>query len=41
MIELRSPLSERNHAGLNTDRLQLRSIELVRASRKLLKVDVR
>ena len=40
VAELRRTLPQGNHTGLDTDRLQLRTVELVCAASKLLVVDV-
>ena len=41
VVELRRALPQRDHAGLDTDRLQLRAVELIRAASELLVVDIR
>ena len=40
MAELRRTFPQGDHTGLDTDRLQLRTVELIRAASKLLVVDV-
>ena len=40
MAQLRRALAERDHARLDAHSLQLRAVELVRAPRELLEVDV-
>ena len=40
MSQLRRPFPQRNHTSLDTNGLELRPIELIRASRKFVKVDV-